>query len=107
MNAPVQQIAERETNVLKTKLSNLPEKPDGLAMPLVELNELQTVFVRPHCTRQLWFTVQTHGLTPGTTQHNIPTSQHSAPQHVVLPMHIVPASHGAFLQSPLSQKGLS
>lgn len=71
MNAPVQQIARREKNVLKTKLASLPEKPDGLAMPLVELNELQTFFVQPHSTRQLWFTVQTRHLKPGTTKHSL------------------------------------
>lgn len=71
MNASVQKIAQREKNLLKTKLSALPEKSDGLAMPLVELNELQTVFVQPHSTRQLWFTVQTRDLRPGTTRHTI------------------------------------
>ena len=63
--ATVQQLARYQPKFLGRKLSDLPEKADGLAMPLVELNGLSTFFVRPYCTRQLWLTVHTRTVKPG------------------------------------------
>lgn len=71
MNLPVQALAGQDNNPLKTKLSNVPEHADGLAMPLIELDGLNTFFVEPGQTRQIWLTVQTRDLEPGTTWHEL------------------------------------
>lgn len=65
LNTTVQKAAQFCPRLLGKKPKDLPEKEDGLAMPLVEVNGLCTFFVRPFSTRQLWITVHTRGLKPG------------------------------------------
>jgi len=69
LNTTVQKLARFQPRLLGKKLSDLPEEEDGLAVPLVELNGLGTFFVQPFSTRQIWLTVQTRDLRPGTTRH--------------------------------------
>lgn len=71
LNAPIQKLATHQPRALRVKLADLPEKEDGLAMPLVELNGLNTFFVQPLSTRQLWLTVHTGELEPGKSRHSI------------------------------------
>jgi len=66
----VQRLQTYQPKLLKMG-RKLPEKEDGLAMPLLKLNELETFFVRPHTTRQLWFTVHTRGMIAGSTMHTL------------------------------------
>ena len=61
---PIQTIARHHPKLL-AQPKGLPEKPDGLAMPLVELGGLRTFFVRGLTTRQVWLTVRTDGQKPG------------------------------------------
>jgi len=69
LNTTAQKLVKFQPRLLGKKLSDVPEKEDGLAMPLVELNGLATFYVQPTSTRQLWLTVQTRGLKPGTKAH--------------------------------------
>ncbi|NQT86509.1 hypothetical protein HQ560_07065, partial [bacterium] len=71
MNASPQTLVQFQPKLLGTKPTALPEKETGLAMPLVDLNGLNTFFVRPRSTRQLWITVQTGDLKQGATRHTL------------------------------------
>jgi len=65
LDTTVQKLAVYQPKLLGKKVKDLPEKEDGLAMPLVELNGLSTFFVKAFSTRQVWVTVQTRGLRSG------------------------------------------
>ena len=71
LNTTVQKLAQFHPKLLGKEPKDLPEKEDGLAMPLVELNGLGTFFVQPYSTRQVWVTVQARDLKPGTTGHGL------------------------------------
>lgn len=86
LNATVQQVVRFQPKLLGKKPSDLPEKEDGLAMPLVELGGLSTFFVQPLSTRQVWVTVQTRDLKPGTKTHRLRV----VPLSVALPAADVP-----------------
>ncbi len=62
---PPQVLAVHQPKLLGVKVKDIPEKPTGRAMPLIELNGLGTFFVRPYSTRQIWLTVQTADIRPG------------------------------------------
>jgi hypothetical protein len=79
LNTTVQKVAKYQPTVLKVKESDLPEKEDGQAMPLVELDSLGTLFVQPFSTRQVWLTVQTGGLKAGTSRQTIRVAPLSQP----------------------------
>jgi len=66
-----QQLARNQPRLLGKELTDLPEKDDGLAMPLVELDGLNSFHVEPFSTRQIWFTVQTRDLKAGKTRHSL------------------------------------
>jgi len=83
LNLPIQQLAAQERNPLRAKLADLPEKEDGLAMPLVELDSLGTFFVPASQTRQLWLTVQTRDLEPGFSRQQLRVVPLAEPQAAV------------------------
>lgn len=79
LDTTVQKLAVHQPKLLGKALKDLPEKEDGLAMPLVELNGLSTFFVRPFSTRQVWVTVQTRDVRPGTRRGRLRLVPLSAP----------------------------
>jgi len=79
LDTTVQKLAVYQPKLLGKKVAELPEKEDGLAMPLVELNGLSTFFVQPFSTRQVWLTVQTRDLKPGTKRGGLRLAPLSTP----------------------------
>ncbi|MFP4056044.1 MAG: sugar-binding protein [Candidatus Brocadiia bacterium] len=71
LDTTVQKLARHHPRLLGKKPKDLPEKEDGLAMPLIELGELATFFVQPLSTRQVWVTVHTGEMEPGTRTHRL------------------------------------
>ncbi|MHC4871854.1 MAG: hypothetical protein ACYTFY_08410 [Planctomycetota bacterium] len=74
---------KRTTTPFYISTGSIPDREDGLAMPLIELNESQTVFVLPGRTRQIWFTILTRDMKAGQSNHVIKVEQLSGEKRTV------------------------